>query len=656
MRVPQIVRLFLALAVVAFGCHPAAKPQAGGLIVSGSHPVEAGPALTDADSPVPVSPADPSWGNADALVTLVVFSDFQCPFCSRVEPSLTQIRQTYGPKKIRIVWKNEPLPFHDRARPTAEMAMGVFALGGNAAFWKMHDTIFANQRDLSDANLDAWAAATGVDVAALRAGQQLGTWGRKIDRDHDDARRAGVSGTPATFVNGVVVSGAQPFEYFQAVIDEELGKAEAKLLEGVPRAQLYATLSRANHDAPEAKPDPKPEAEDEEDTTTVFRVPVGKSPTRGPATAQVTIVEFSDFQCPFCKRVQPTLKQIESTYGSKVRFVWKDQPLAFHPRARPAAIFAREARAQKGDVGFWAAHDKLFELQPGLEKADFERAAPLLGLDLKKVQAAVKNDKFKSGLDEDAALAEDVEASGTPHFFLNGRRLAGAQPFASFAKIIDEEIQKANAAVAAGTPAAKLYETIIAAGKGPPEPERKTVAAPTNTPPTLGPATAKVTLTVFSDFQCPFCARVEPTLEEVRKTYGNRVRIVARDLPLSMHPDAPLAAEAAREVFAQKGNAGYWKLRAALFAAKSVLGRPVLEEQAKKLGVDLVKFNAALDTHVHKAAVDADASAAAAAHITGTPTILIDEYLLSGAQPLAKFRRLIDRALADKAPKKAVQP
>ncbi len=651
MRLRQILRLFLTFAVVVVGCRPAAKPQAAGLMVTSSRPVEtAGPALTDSDSPVPVSAADPSWGNADALVTLVVFSDFECPFCSRIEPTLAQIRQTYGPRKIRIVWKNEPLSFHDRARPAAEVAMGVFALGGNDAFWKLHEVAFAHQRELTDANLDAWAALSGVDVAALRAGQQLGTWGKKVDKDHDEARRAGVSGTPATFVNGVLASGALPFEFFQAVIDEELSKAEAKLLEGVPRAQLYATLSRANHDAP-APAKPELPAAIEEDTSAVYRVPVGKSPTRGPATALVTIVEFSDFQCPFCKRVQPTLKKIESTYGSKVRFVWKDQPLSFHPLARRAAVFAREARAQKGDTGFWAAHDKLFELQPAIDKSDLERAAPQLGLNLKKVQDAVRTEKYKNDLEDDIGLAEDVKATGTPHFFVNGRRLSGAQPFASFAAIIDEEIQKSTAAVAAGTPEKQLYERIVANGKGPEEPERKTVAAPTSTPPTLGPASAKVTLTVFSDFQCPFCAKVEPTLVEIRKTYGDRVRIVARDLPLSgLHPDAPLAAEAAREAFAQKGNAGYWKLRAALFATKT-LGRPQLEEHAKTLGLDLARFRSALDTHLHKPAVDADASAAGAAQITGTPTFLVNDYVLSGQQPLAKFRRLIDRALADKRPK-----
>lgn len=638
------------LLAVVVGCHSRAVPVAPTLAAPGSNSAVAAPVLTDADSPIPVSPADPSWGSPTALVTLVVFSDFQCPYCSRVEPALTQVRQSYGPQNVRIVWKNQPLSFHERARPAAEAAMGVFALGGNDAFWKMHTTLFQHQTELTDANLLAWGAQSGVDGAALRAGLESGRFRAKVDRDHEEALKAGVQGTPATFVNGILVSGAQPFESFRAVVDEELEKAESVLRQGIPRTELYAALSRSNHEAPPEAPEPPPA--DVDDTSTVWRVPVGTSPTHGPADALVTIVEFSDYQCPFCKRVQPTLEQIAQSYGNKVRFVWKDQPLSFHPFAMRAAIFAREARAQKGDAGFWSAHDKLFELTPALDKPDLERAARALGLNLKKVQNAVKSDKFKSAVEEDIALAEDVRATGTPHFFVNGRRISGAQPFKNFARLIDAEIEKSEALIKAGTPASTLYEKIIENGVGPGEPERKSVAAATHATPSQGPASAKVTVTVFSDFQCPFCARAEPTLAEIRALYGNRVRIVARELPLpSLHPGAPLAAEAAREAFSQQGNSGYWKMRDALFAAKT-MDRAALEAVAQQVGLDLPRFRKALDLHAHRAVVEADAAAAAAAQITGTPAFLINDYSLSGAQPLAKFRRLIDRALADKAQNK----
>jgi protein-disulfide isomerase len=92
-------------------------------------------AWDDGDSPVPISSKDPMWGKRDAPVTVVIYSDFQCPYCSRVEPTLDQVKTTYGADKVRLVWKNNPLPFHQNAKPAAEAAQGVFAMAGNDAFW-----------------------------------------------------------------------------------------------------------------------------------------------------------------------------------------------------------------------------------------------------------------------------------------------------------------------------------------------------------------------------------------------------------------------------------------------------------------------------------------------------------------------------------------
>ena len=640
-----------SLSLLALGaCSSSSASKPAPLLASGSSAAPATRTLTDADAPVPVTAADPQWGSATALVTIVVFSDFQCPFCSRVEASLAKVREAYGPNKVRIVWKNDPLSFHQDARPAAEAAMGVFALGGNDAFWKMHERMFANQRDLGRESYLRWAAESGVDAARLQSGLEAGAWRPKVEADLLEAKAVGVEGTPASYINGVEVGGAQPFAYFQAIVDEELGKAEARLAAGVARTALYATQTRENWKSPEDERAAEAAAErpEPEDDKTAYRVPVGTSPTRGSARALVTLVVFSDYQCPFCKRFEPTLAQIEKTYGDKVRIVWKDQPLPFHVDAMRAAVFAREARAQKGEAGFWAAHDKLFAMSPGLEKADLERAAKELGLDVKKVQAAAKSKKFETQIAEDVDLAEDLHANGTPHTFVNGRRKSGAQPFERFKALIDEELGKAQAAVAQAGPTSEPYELLQRSAKGPDEPERRTMAAAPGAVPTLGPAKAKVTITVIGDFQCPFCARAEKTLDEVRKAYGTKVRVVARDLPLPMHPNAPLAAEAAREAFAQKGNDGYWKMRNALFEDQKELDRQHLEEHAKKIGLDLVKFRAALDGHVHAAAVDADASAARDAKITATPAFLVNDYFLSGAQPLPKFRRLVDRALADK--------
>ena len=610
----------------------------------------AGGTWSDEDSPIPVTSKDPQIGPRNAPVTVVIFSDYECPYCSRVEPTLAQVRTTYG-DKVRMIWKNQPLPMHPAAKPAAEAAQGVFALAGHEAFWKFHDEAFKNQRALTAENFEKWAQAAGVkDMKKWKDGIAAHTWADKVAADSAIGTKVGANGTPAFFINGVNLSGAQPFEKFKEVVDAELSKAQAKIGSGTPKDRVYVTMSQENKKA--APPAPKQEEEEKEDDKTVWKVPVGSSPALGPATALVTIMVFSDFQCPFCSKVEPTLINVRKKYGDKVRIVWKDEPLPFHPRAEPAAELAREARAQKKEAGFWAAHDKLFENQKALADEDLWKYAGDLGLNVDQVKAAMKDHRYKKDIDADMDVAEDFQANGTPHMFINGRRLVGAQPDEKFMKIIDEEIPKAQALLAKGTKPEALYDAIIAGGKGPADPEKKSVAFSANAP-WKGNEKAKVVIQIFSDYQCPFCSKVEDTVKQVYEAYKDKVRIVWRDVPLPMHPDAPLAAQAAREAYKQKGAPAFWTMHDKMFANQKDLKRETLDGYAKELGLNMDQWKAALDNGVHKAGVDADAKVANDAGISGTPAFVIgvagakDGYFISGAQPYAKFRKLIEKALSE---------
>jgi protein-disulfide isomerase len=192
----------------------------------------------------------------------------------------------------------------------------------------------------------------------------------------------------------------------------------------------------------------------------VYKVALGDAPRKGDPEAKVTIVEWSDFQCPFCGRVVPTLQQIEKTYGADVRFVFKNNPLPMHPDAPYAA---RAAIAAHRQGKFWQMHDKLFSNQSNLERADLEKYAQEIGLDMNKFKAALDTGKFKSRIQEDAQYASKVGARGTPSFFINGKPFSGAQPFENFKQVIDQELARAEAALKGGTPKDKLYEKL--AGK-----------------------------------------------------------------------------------------------------------------------------------------------------------------------------------------------
>lgn len=169
---------------------------------------------------VAVRPNDPVKGNPNAKVTIVEFSDFQCPFCARVLPTLKQVMETY-PDKVRIVFKNYPLPFHQNAESAAMAALCAQEQG---KFWEYHDRLFTNQESLSLNDLKKYAADLGLKTGDFNSCLDSKKYKKQVEEDLVEGNRVGVRGTPAFFINGQVLSGALPFENFKAIIDEELKK------------------------------------------------------------------------------------------------------------------------------------------------------------------------------------------------------------------------------------------------------------------------------------------------------------------------------------------------------------------------------------------------------------------------------------------------
>ncbi len=626
------------------------SPAASPVLAAGSPVAPGSSSAPEGDAGVPIDAADPTWGSRTAPVTIVEFADFQCPFCARAEPTLAHIRQAYGPDRVRIVWKNNPLPFHANARSAAEAAAGVHALAGDDAFWRFLDLVFHHPEDLGDDAYVTWAQQAGVrDPDGLRAGMRSHAWAAKVDADAAEARELGANGTPTFYVNGISVVGARGFDAFQPLIDAQAIAAQAKLTSGTPPDRVYAVLSKENR----AAQPPDQDDDEPEDTKTVFKVPVGTSPARGPAGALVTIVEFADYQCPFCARAEATLRDLRADYGDKVRLVFKNEPLPFHQRAEPAAEAALEVRAEKGDAAFWSMHDSMLDGPHDLTDETLIELAVTAGARADKVQAAIAKHTHSAEIEADDDTADDFQANGTPHFFINGRRLVGAQSKAQFAAIIDEEIKKAQALIDGGTKPDAVYDALTKDGHAAPQPDRVAVDALPAGDPVRGPASARVTVHEFADFECPFCSRAEDTLKQVAKTFGDRVRFVWHDLPLPFHENALPAARAAREARKQRGDTGFWKLHDTLLADRTKLSRDDLDADARALGLDMAKWGNALDGDGHKAEIDLDAAAASKLGFTGTPTFVIvgagakTGYTVVGAQDFGKFRKVIERAIAE---------
>jgi len=175
------------------------------------------------------------------------------------------------------------------------------------------------------------------------------------------------------------------------------------------------------------------------DPEKVYDIEVGDAPIRGSKSAKVTIVEWADFQCPFCVRVNPTLEQIAKEYGDKVRFAFKHLPLSMHAKAR-AAHTASEAAHRQGK--FWEMHDRIFAKPRDLSPETYLRYAKEMGLDIDQYNSDLASSSVRKVVDSDLDVARKLGVSGTPSFFINGRFLSGAQPYASFASVIDRELAK----------------------------------------------------------------------------------------------------------------------------------------------------------------------------------------------------------------------
>ncbi|HXI57428.1 MAG TPA: thioredoxin domain-containing protein [Polyangia bacterium] len=588
----------------------------------------------------------PARGPASAKVNIVAFSDFQCPFCSRVVPTIDKLMKDY-PTQVRFYFRHNPLEFHQDAPLASQAALAAEAQG---KFWEMHDKLFANQQNIKRPDLEKYAKELGLDMGKFKSALDNGTYKGRIDTDMALARQIGVQGTPNFYLNGRNIQGAQPYEEFKKVVDDEIARADKILAKGTPVSQLYATFMQSAKTGPSAAPAAPTPAKAPAAGTEVYKVAVGDAPTKGGKNPKVTIIEFSEFQCPFCSRVSPTLTQVLKDYGDDVQIAFRHNPLPFHNNAMIASIAAEAAREQGK---FWEMHDKLFANQQNLDRPNLEKYAQELGLNMNKFKAALDGEKNKDRIKKDMDDAANFGARGTPNFFINGHNFRGAQPLENFKSVINDEIKKADEKLKGGVTRAHLYAELTKDGltkAAAPAPQQRPGEADAGTvyradikgAPLKGAKDALVTIVQFSDYQCPFCSRVEPTLNKVMEDYKGKVRVAWRDLPLPFHPNAMPAAIAARAA-GEQGK--YWEMHDKIFANQQTMDRPTYEKYAQELGLNMGKFKAALDSQKGKTDIEADAAAGNKIGARGTPAFFINGKFLSGAQPYEMFKSKIDDEL-----------
>jgi protein-disulfide isomerase len=268
-----------------------------------------------------------------------------------------------------------------------------------------------------------------------------------VGEDLDLSERIAIRNLPTLFVNGKRLEyggggRGQPSEVLsaetlRASIQAALTDADGRLKQGVEKKQLYSSIITDGLENLGPRLSERPPL-----PVGVYPVEVGTSPVRGPKDAPITIVTFSDFQCPYCTRLEKTLARVREHYGDKVRIVWKDAPgTEYHKEA----MGAHEAARAAGEQGrFWEMHDLIFSRPYVLHRAMFEKYAAGLGLDMEKFRAALDSGKFRAAIQAETEYAINLAGpSGTPTVFVNGRLMPGAYPFESFQQVIDEELARA---------------------------------------------------------------------------------------------------------------------------------------------------------------------------------------------------------------------
>ncbi|MFC2030041.1 DsbA family protein [Chloroflexota bacterium] len=379
---------------------------------------------------------EPFKGSLAADVVIEEFSSYQCPYCGKYfSETYPQIMANYVETgQVLYVYRDFPLQTQPQSPIAAQAASCAAQVGRSDAFWQMHDRLFENQRDWSGqgkatAIFKGYAADLGLDEAIFDQCLDSQETLTEVEADAEEGISRGVRGTPTFFISGQALVGAQPYSAFARALDAVLAG------ETLPGAEA-------------AGPDPAP--------TPATVSPSDSALVLGAPDAPVTIVEFSDYQCPFCARhFQQTWPRLKADFvdTGRVRYVFKDFPItSIHPQA-PKAHEAARCAGEQG--AYWEMHDRIFDGQS--EWAGERNHVELLKgyalelrLDTAAFDSCLDNGRWTEDVESDLDEGVALGVRGTPTFFIDGYPLVGAQPY--------EVFQQAIAAAEEGT----LGETLQA--------------------------------------------------------------------------------------------------------------------------------------------------------------------------------------------------
>jgi protein-disulfide isomerase len=297
-----------------------------------------------------------------------------------------------------------------------------------------------------------------------------------------------------------------------------------------------------------------------------------------------------------------------------------------HPDAMLAAQASLAAKAQGK---FWPYYEKLVAAGNRIQRVELERIATELGLNSTQFKADLDGEKFRGQVLTDSLLTYEVGAHSYPNILANGVRINKAKDYASLRTLVATQLATAENLQGGGLKAENLYLARIVSGKSFPQLQPRIHTFNNAGSPTLGPEKAKIEVTVFEDFQCPFCARIGPTLKALNKRFPNDIRIVFKHLPLDIHADAQRASEAAMMAHA---SGKFWALHDLLFRNQQKLSEADIIGYAQSLDLDVKALQEALSKGSYKSLIGRDVNDAKRAGVSGTPSVFLNGRRYTGPQ------------------------
>ena len=354
---------------------------------------------------VTVSDTDRSLGPASALVTVVVWGDYECPVTRRLFSTLKTLVQEQ-PETLRVVWKNNPLQFHKGAWLAAAAAC---AAGAQGRFWDMHDALLQARTPMNEHTVTSVATEQKLDTDRFARDWGGSDCRNRVNADLKEGTNVGVVGTPTTFVNGRELKGAVPIDVLRGLVASEAAAARQLVESGASAASVYDVIVSQGQ---VFKPF--------DETVQRFDSP---APGKGEGVSAVLVLTlFLDYECSYSARFRRSTDEVLRQFQGLARVEVRQLPLPFHPNARLAAEAAMAAHDQGK---FWQMNEKLFSHSDGLDRQRIESIAEDVRLDMDPFRAALDSHATAAVVDAYVQEATDAQVKGTPALFVNGRRYLG---------------------------------------------------------------------------------------------------------------------------------------------------------------------------------------------------------------------------------------